>query len=122
VANTTASLVCLAATLSNVRYLLGRRAFYEKLQSISRTSNGAGVSPSFGDSAVVDDSVTVEWTRSKCVKYVVLCFAAGVLSSLVGVGGSTIKGPILLHMGLDASLAKATAQLMVSTYPTKDIV
>jgi uncharacterized membrane protein YfcA len=45
---------------------------------------------------------------------VFLCFIAGVLSSLVGIGGSTIKGPILLHMGLDASLAKATAQLMVS--------
>ena len=37
------------------------------------------------------------------------------LSALCGVGGSTIKGPILLWMGLNPVLAKSTSQIMLVT-------
>ena len=37
------------------------------------------------------------------------------MSSMVGIGGSTIKGPLLLHMGLSPTMAKSTSQAMLLT-------
>mmetsp|Transcript_11710 Transcript_11710/g.19067 ORF Transcript_11710/g.19067 Transcript_11710/m.19067 type:complete len:453 (+) Transcript_11710:300-1658(+) len=55
----------------------------------------------------------VFWSHEAGIKYSVLCLAAGFMSALCGIGGSTIKGPILLEMGLHPTLSKATSQLML---------
>lgn len=58
-------------------------------------------------------SLTVHWELYSGAKLAVLCFIAGFLSSFCGVGGSTIKNPILLHLHLNPTLAKNTSQFML---------
>ena len=84
------SLVCAGATAYNVRYLERH-------------------SPRL----VMQRQCTMVWDRETAHYYAWLCLAAGFLSSFCGIGGSTIKGPILLEMGLNPTLAKATSQLML---------
>ena len=58
--------------------------------------------------------LAVLWPNpKKCYYFAALCVAAGLFSALVGIGGSTIKGPIVLYLGLNPTLAKSTAQLML---------
>ena len=90
-------LLCLAVTVSNVSYVVrtgARDALYSRSPGYTR-------------------QLAVTWpSSSKCIGFASLCFLAGFFSSLVGIGGSTIKGPILLYL-VSPSLAKATAQLML---------
>lgn len=60
-------------------------------------------------------SLTVDWCSNGAFNLALLCFAAGFLSSFCGVGGSTIKNPILLYLNLNPTLAKATSQFMLLT-------
>ncbi|GBG26388.1 Sulfite exporter TauE/SafE family protein 3 [Hondaea fermentalgiana] len=55
----------------------------------------------------------VSWDESTGARYALLCLVAGFASALCGIGGSTIKGPILLEMGLHPTLSKATSQVML---------
>ena len=84
------SLVCAGATVSNVRYLVAHSPWLVRQRQCSMV-----------------------WDRKSAHYYAWLCLAAGFLSSFCGIGGSTIKGPILLEMGLNPTLAKATSQLML---------
>jgi len=83
-------LVCASVTAWNVNYLV--RSSYRLQQS---------------------RECVILWDMEVGFKYSSLCFVAGLLSALCGVGGSTIKGPILLQMGIHPTLSKATSQLML---------
>jgi uncharacterized membrane protein YfcA len=82
------SLVCVAITALNVRFLVRHQR-------------------------ELGDQCAVEWSASSGVHNALQCFVAGLLSALCGIGGSTIKGPLLLRMGLEPTLAKATSQFML---------
>jgi len=82
------TVVCSVVTILNVRYLIT-------------------------NAEALHGRCAVEWNAQNGVKYSLMCLSAGFLSALCGVGGSTIKGPILLEMGLHPTLAKASAQLML---------
>jgi uncharacterized membrane protein YfcA len=82
------SLVCVAITALNVRFLVRHQR-------------------------ELGDQCAVEWSAASGVHNALQCFVAGLLSALCGIGGSTIKGPLLLRMGLEPTLAKATSQFML---------
>lgn len=84
------TIVCCAVSLYNIEFLVQH--------STSPTLHG---------------ECAMTWSRPRARYYALLCLAAGFLSSFCGVGGSTIKGPILLEMGLHPTLAKATSQFML---------
>lgn len=46
------------------------------------------------------------------MRYPLLCSLAGVFAGLFGVGGSIIKGPLMLELGVDPQVASATAATM----------
>ena len=48
------------------------------------------------------------------LKLLPICFLAGVLSGFFGIGGGTIKVPILYHLGAPIHIAVATSTLMIS--------
>ena len=58
-------------------------------------------------------NLTVTWDARGSRNLAALCFFAGFFSSFCGVGGSTIKNPILLHLNLNPTLAKSTSQFML---------
>eukprot|EP00455_Lapot_gusevi_P028602 TRINITY_DN3058_c0_g2_i1.p1 TRINITY_DN3058_c0_g2~~TRINITY_DN3058_c0_g2_i1.p1 ORF type:complete len:508 (+),score=167.93 TRINITY_DN3058_c0_g2_i1:96-1526(+) len=58
---------------------------------------------------------SVRWNVRNLAVYSAACLMAGAVGALAGVGGSTIKGPLLLQFGLDPLVAQATAQLMLLT-------
>ena len=82
------SLVCVAITASNLRFLIENQR-------------------------ELGEQCAVEWTAASGFYNISQCFVAGLLSALCGIGGSTIKGPLLLRMGLEPTLAKATSQFML---------
>lgn len=62
---------------------------------------------------ILGKALTVDWIDGNRLWLVMLCFLAGFLSSFCGVGGSTIKNPIILYMGLNPTLAKSSSQFML---------
>eukprot|EP00924_Labyrinthula_sp_SR-Ha-C_P001349 snap_masked-scaffold_44-processed-gene-0.42-mRNA-1 protein AED:1.00 eAED:1.00 QI:0/-1/0/0/-1/1/1/0/421 len=58
-------------------------------------------------------AIDIEKTRDLAWHCTFLCVCAGFLSSLCGIGGSTVKGPLLLHLGVDPLLARSTSQFML---------
>jgi len=90
-------IVCGAVTYWNARYLVNH-------------------------SLVLKSHFALKWDSQAALRYSLLCLVAGFLSALCGIGGSTIKGPLLLEMGLHPILAKSTSQLMlVSTVSSSAI-
>lgn len=57
----------------------------------------------------------VQWTPRNLVYYSGAFFFAGVIGAMAGVGGSTIKGPLLIQFGLDPVIAQASSQFMLLT-------
>jgi uncharacterized membrane protein YfcA len=57
----------------------------------------------------------VQWTPRNLVVYSGAFFFAGVIGAMAGVGGSTIKGPLLIQFGLDPVIAQASSQFMLLT-------
>ena len=55
----------------------------------------------------------IKWTTRNLAFYSAACFGAGVVGALAGVGGSTIKQPLLLQFGLEPTIAQASSQLML---------
>ncbi len=55
----------------------------------------------------------VNWNLRNVVLYPILCLIAGIAAGGLGVGGGMVQGPLLLELGLDASIATATSSLMV---------
>jgi len=82
------SVICGIITIANVRYLIAH-------------------------APALKYQTAVQWNHKTGIRYSVLCLVAGFASALCGIGGSTIKGPILLEMGLHPTLSKATSQVML---------
>lgn len=55
----------------------------------------------------------VKWTRRSTVVYPCICFFAGLSAGLFGVGGGVVKGPLMLWMGVDPTVASATSACMI---------
>jgi len=50
------------------------------------------------NAVTLSKNCAIKWNHDNALKYSALCLVAGFLSALCGIGGSTIKGPILLEM------------------------
>ena len=57
----------------------------------------------------------IKWTTRNLVFYSACFFFAGAIGAMAGVGGSTIKGPLLIQFGLDPIIAQASSQFMLLT-------
>jgi hypothetical protein len=57
----------------------------------------------------------IKWTTRNLISYSSAFFFAGTIGALAGVGGSTIKGPLLIQFGLDPVIAQASSQFMLLT-------
>eukprot|EP00026_Physarum_polycephalum_P006878 Phypoly_transcript_06931.p1 GENE.Phypoly_transcript_06931~~Phypoly_transcript_06931.p1 ORF type:complete len:475 (+),score=42.28 Phypoly_transcript_06931:38-1462(+) len=55
----------------------------------------------------------VRWTFGKVAGVGFVSFVAGILASLLGVGGGIIKGPVLLELGLTPDVVSATSAYMI---------
>jgi uncharacterized membrane protein YfcA len=55
----------------------------------------------------------VAWTPRTTLLYPALCTFAGVCAGMFGVGGGIVKGPLMLEMGVPASVAAATSATMI---------
>jgi len=59
-----------------------------------------------------DDS-DIRWDADSTIRYPLICTLAGVFAGLFGVGGGIVKGPLMLEMGVNPSVAAATAAQMI---------
>lgn len=55
----------------------------------------------------------IQWNLVNVLLYPVISSVAGVLASLLGIGGGTIKGPLLLELGLHPEVSSATSSFMI---------
>jgi len=55
----------------------------------------------------------IRWDANSTIKYPLICTLAGVFAGLFGVGGGIVKGPLMLEMGVNPSVAAATAAQMI---------
>jgi len=55
----------------------------------------------------------VQYTVANVIWYPLLCVFAGIMASLVGIGGGMIKSPLLLELGVPPSVAGASASFMI---------
>jgi len=55
----------------------------------------------------------VRWTLGKVFGVGIVSFLAGILASLLGVGGGIIKGPVLIELGLPPEVVAATSAYMI---------
>lgn len=55
----------------------------------------------------------IKWDGDSTIKYPLICTIAGVFAGLFGVGGGIVKGPLMLEMGVNPSVASATAATMI---------
>jgi len=55
----------------------------------------------------------IKWDANATIKYPLICSLAGVFAGLFGVGGGIVKGPLMLEMGVNPSVASATAAQMI---------
>jgi len=61
----------------------------------------------------VFSSGEVQWDSHNTIKYPIYCAVAGLLAGLFGVGGGIVKGPLMLEMGIQPSVASASAAAMI---------
>jgi uncharacterized membrane protein YfcA len=55
----------------------------------------------------------VVWTPSSSIQYPLLCAVAGLCAGLFGIGGGIVKGPLMLEMGMQPTVASATSSFMI---------
>ena len=55
----------------------------------------------------------MEWNETNTIKYPGYCFFAGFFAGMFGVGGGIVKGPLMLHMGVNPIVASATVAVMI---------
>merc|ERR1712054_45443 len=55
----------------------------------------------------------IKWDGDSTIRYPLICTLAGVFAGLFGVGGGIVKGPLMLEMGVQPSVAAATAAQMI---------
>ncbi len=54
----------------------------------------------------------IQWTNQRIVMYPLAFFFAGLMSSLLGIGGGMVIAPLLLEIGMHPSVANATTGVM----------
>merc|ERR1719231_898612 len=59
------------------------------------------------------DENDIKWDGNSTIKYPLICTAAVLFAGLFGVGGGIVKGPLMLEMGVNPSVAAATAATMI---------
>lgn len=55
----------------------------------------------------------IQWDATTTITYPLICTLAGIFAGLFGVGGGIVKGPLMLEMGVNPSVAAATAATMI---------
>jgi uncharacterized membrane protein YfcA len=55
----------------------------------------------------------IKWDSTTTITYPLICTVAGLFAGLFGVGGGIVKGPLMLEMGVNPSVAAATAATMI---------
>ncbi|EGC31962.1 hypothetical protein DICPUDRAFT_89425 [Dictyostelium purpureum] len=55
----------------------------------------------------------IKYTHKNIIVLGILSIVAGILASLLGIGGGMIKGPVLLQMGLSPDVTAATSSYMI---------
>eukprot|EP00298_Acanthocystis_sp_HF-20_P010054 c18644_g1_i2.p1 GENE.c18644_g1_i2~~c18644_g1_i2.p1 ORF type:complete len:483 (+),score=179.39 c18644_g1_i2:31-1449(+) len=55
----------------------------------------------------------VHWDEKNCLHFPALCTFAGVSAGLLGIGGGMVKGPLMLHMGVNPEVSAATSGFMI---------
>jgi uncharacterized membrane protein YfcA len=55
----------------------------------------------------------VHYTISNVIWYPAICVFAGIMASLLGIGGGMIKGPLLLELGVVPAVSGASASFMI---------
>lgn len=57
----------------------------------------------------------IQWTRKRTLTTCVISLFAGVLASLLGIGGGLVLGPLMLEMKVIPQVSTATSSLMIVT-------
>lgn len=55
----------------------------------------------------------VRWNATATIKYPLICACAGLFAGLFGIGGGIVKGPLMVEMGVQPSVAAASSATMV---------
>lgn len=55
----------------------------------------------------------IRWNKMRIIVVGLVSFLAGILASLLGVGGGLIKGPVLIEIGLPPDVVAATSSYMI---------
>jgi len=55
----------------------------------------------------------IKWNQQICLKFPVYGFFSGMLAGLLGIGGGTILGPLLLEIGLHPVVSTSTSNFLV---------
>lgn len=62
------------------------------------------------DGPIVSD---IHWDEQNTVTYPALAIVAGIAAGMFGIGGGIVKGPLMLALGVHASVASATSACMI---------
>ena len=53
----------------------------------------------------------VRWTKKNSIKWPLLASFAGLMAGMLGSSGGTIKAPLLIEMGVGATITAATVRM-----------
>lgn len=55
----------------------------------------------------------IKWNKSICFKFPIYGFVSGSLAGMLGIGGGTVLGPLLLQVGLHPIISTSTSNFLV---------